>query len=50
MKKGDYLKIILKSNQTVFSFREILFLWEEKDKKAAISRINYYNYEKVCGI
>ncbi len=42
MKKGDYLKIILKEKQTVFSFREILFLWNEKDTKAAISRINYY--------
>jgi len=42
MKKGDYLTTILRSNKTVFSFKDIILLWRESNLKAARVRINYY--------
>lgn len=42
MKKGDYLKTILRSKKTVFSFKDIVLLWRESNLKAARVRINYY--------
>jgi len=42
MKKGEFLSIILKSNKTVFSFKEILLMWKETNIYTAKTRINYY--------
>ena len=33
---------ILRSNNTVFTFKDISLLWNDTDKKATISAINYY--------
>ncbi len=41
MKKGDYLKKILRSNKTVFSTKEIALLWGESGN-AVRSRLSYY--------
>ena len=42
MHKGDYLSIILKSNKTVFTFKDIALLWQENLSPATKVRINYY--------
>jgi predicted transcriptional regulator of viral defense system len=42
MEKGDYIEILLRSANTVFSAGEVLLLWGEPDSKAARARINYY--------
>lgn len=41
MKKG-FLKTILRSKQTVFTFKDFLLMWGEIDAKTAKERINYY--------
>jgi hypothetical protein len=41
MKKGDYLSVILRSNKTVFSFKDIVLLWGDSGSTARV-RINYY--------
>jgi predicted transcriptional regulator of viral defense system len=41
MKKGNYLKIILRSKKTVFSFKDIALLWRDSSSAARV-RINYY--------
>ena len=41
MEKG-FLKTILKSKQTVFTFKDLLLLWGGIDVKTAKVRINYY--------
>lgn len=41
MKKG-FLNEILKSDKTVFSFKDLILLWGGIDKATAGSRINYY--------
>lgn len=41
MKKGDYLSVILRSNKTVFSFKDIALLWRDSDNTAR-ARITYY--------
>lgn len=33
---------ILRSTDTVFTFKDIFLIWEDTDKKATISAINYY--------
>lgn len=42
IKKGDYISIILRSSQTVFSVNDIMILWGESISAAARVRINYY--------
>lgn len=41
VKKGDYLSVILRSNKTVFSFKDIVLLWGDSGSVARV-RINYY--------
>jgi len=41
MKKGDYISIILRSNKTVFSFKDIALLWGDSSNAARV-RVNYY--------
>lgn len=38
----NFLKILLRSNQTVFSFRDLVLLWGGGNLKALRSRVNYY--------
>lgn len=42
MRKGEYLAAILKSNKTVFTFKDIALLWGETASPATRVRINYY--------
>lgn len=42
MDKGDYISPLLRSNKTVFSFRDIALLWRSPTTNAARVRINYY--------
>ena len=42
MHKGEYLAAILKSNKTVFTFKDIGLLWQETASPATRVRINYY--------
>lgn len=42
MRKGEYLAAILKSNKTVFTFKDIALLWRETASPATRVRINYY--------
>ena len=42
MQKGDYLAIILRSNKTVFSSKDIALLWHESNTAAARVRLHYY--------
>jgi predicted transcriptional regulator of viral defense system len=42
MHKGHYLAAILKSNKTVFTFKDIALLWGEAASGATRVRINYY--------
>ncbi len=41
-KKGDYLNILLRSKQTVFSTKDISLLWGEKASSALKVRLAYY--------
>ena len=41
MKKGDYISTILRSNKTVFSFKDIVLLWGDSGNAARV-RVNYY--------
>jgi len=40
--KGNYLEIILRSKQTVFSVNDIVLLWGERAVPAVRVRLNYY--------
>lgn len=40
--KGKPISKILRSNNTVFTFKDISLIWGDTDKKATISAINYY--------
>jgi len=42
MKKGDYLSIILRSEKTVFSLKDIALLWQDSGNSAPRVRLNYY--------
>ncbi len=42
MKKGDYLAAILKSDKTIFTFKDVALLWQEEATSATQVRINYY--------
>lgn len=41
MKKGNYISTILRSNKTVFSFKDIALLWGDSGNAARV-RVNYY--------
>lgn len=40
--KGDYITAILRSQKTVFTFRDISLIWGESGSNATRVRINYY--------
>ena len=42
IKKGEYLGIILRSKNTVFSTKDVALLWNEKSEAAARVRLSYY--------
>ncbi|MCX6705226.1 MAG: hypothetical protein NT162_02715 [Candidatus Woesebacteria bacterium] len=42
MLKGNYLTTILQSSKTVFTFKDIVILWQESNINAATVRLNYY--------
>lgn len=42
MGKGNYISAILRSNKTVFSFKDIILLWGEANLSAAKVRVSYY--------
>lgn len=42
MNKGDYLKALLRSKKTVFSFKDVALLWGDAGTNAARVRLNYY--------
>jgi predicted transcriptional regulator of viral defense system len=42
MKKGNYLSTILKSEKTVFTFKDIALLWGDSKKETSRVRVNYY--------
>jgi len=42
MGKGNYISTILRSNRTVFSFKDIVLLWGEPGTNTARVRVNYY--------
>lgn len=42
MNKGNYLAAILKTDKTVFTFKDIALLWQEPVSQATKVRINYY--------
>lgn len=42
MKKGDYIPLLLRFSQTVFSAHDIMLLWGDTNSSAVKSRISYY--------
>lgn len=40
--KGEYLEILLRSPQTVFSTKDVVLLWGEKASASVRVRLNYY--------
>ena len=42
IKKGQYLDILLRSDKTVFSTKDVALLWSEKSEAAARVRLSYY--------
>lgn len=42
MKKGEYLRVLYQSPQTVFSVSEIMLLWQEENKSRLRVRLHYY--------
>lgn len=42
LKKGQYLEIILRSPQTIFTTKDIALLWSEDKERTIISRLNKY--------
>ena len=52
--KGDYLSALLKSEKTIFTYKDIALFWREEASPTTLVRINYYikkgelkNYEKA---
>jgi len=42
IKKGEYLDILLRSNKTIFSTKDVVLLWGEKSEGATRVRLSYY--------
>lgn len=42
MKKGHYLPALLRSSQTIFSFKDIVLLWRTPGTNATRVRVHYY--------
>jgi hypothetical protein len=40
--KGEYLEILLRSPQTIFSTKDVVLLWGEQNESAVRVRLNYY--------
>lgn len=40
--KGEFLEILLRSPQTIFSTKDVVLLWGEQNESAARVRLNYY--------
>lgn len=40
--KGEYLEVILRSSQTVFSTKDVALMWSENKAKTVTSRLNKY--------
>lgn len=40
--KGEFLEILLRSSQTIFSTKDVVLLWGEQNELAARVRLNYY--------
>ncbi len=40
--KGEYLEILLRSQKTIFSTKDVVLLWGEQSENAARVRLNYY--------
>lgn len=41
-KKGEYLDIILRSNKTIFSIKDVALLWSEEQEQKVALRLNKY--------
>ena len=42
MNRGDYIKVLLRSKKTVFSFKDVAMLWADPGTNAARARLKYY--------
>ncbi|MFZ5376373.1 MAG: type IV toxin-antitoxin system AbiEi family antitoxin domain-containing protein [Patescibacteria group bacterium] len=42
MQKGDFLDIILRSDKTIFTLKDIALLWQETSTNTTRVRLNYY--------
>lgn len=42
MKTRGFLSKLLKSHQTVFSFKDLLLMWGGIDRRTAVARVHYY--------
>jgi len=42
IKKGEYLDILLRSEKTIFSTKDVALLWGKKSESAARVRLSYY--------
>ncbi|MFA6554285.1 MAG: type IV toxin-antitoxin system AbiEi family antitoxin domain-containing protein [Candidatus Paceibacterota bacterium] len=40
--KGEFLEILLRSPQTIFSTKDVVLMWGEQNESAARVRLNYY--------
>lgn len=46
MNKGDYISTLLRSDNTIFSFKETALLWGETSNSALQERVSYYVRQK----
>jgi predicted transcriptional regulator of viral defense system len=44
--KGEYLEVLLRSKNTVFTVKDVSLLWREADLKVIIDRLNKYSKSK----
>ncbi len=40
--KGEFIEILLRSSQTIFSSKDVVLLWGEQNESAVRVRLNYY--------
>lgn len=46
--KGEYLEVLLRSEKTIFSTKDVVLLWNENDNKIVIDRLKrYVNVQKL---
>lgn len=41
--KGEFIEILLRSSQTIFSTKDVVLLWGEQNESAVRVRLNYYS-------